>query len=200
MVVSIALLGFGASGTILAALDRVAKNTPQLRSVWFALSTTLLGIALPISFWLTQQIPFEPFLIIWDRRQLLYLGCFYLVLFVPFFAAGTAIGLALITESEKCPRLYAFNMVGSGAGALLAVALLSVAPVEGAFLVVVVLTQGAAVLALCDAGFWMEHSWRSTLATMSCAIMAILTLAYVFRPPSVRLSQYKGLSYALNLP
>jgi SAM-dependent methyltransferase len=203
MVVSIALLGFGASGTILAALDRVAKNTPQLhtsRSVWFALSTTLLGIALPISFWLTQHIPFEPFLIIWDRRQLLYLGCFYLVLFVPFFAAGTAIGLALITESEKCPRLYAFNMVGSGAGALLAVALLSVVPVEWAFLGVVVLTQGAAVLALFDAGLWMEHRWWPTLATMSCAIMAILTLVYAFRPPSVRLSQYKGLSYALNLP
>jgi SAM-dependent methyltransferase len=30
--------------------------------------------------------------------------------------------------------------------------------------------------------------------------MASTTLAYVFRPPTVRLSQYKGLSYALNLP
>ena len=30
--------------------------------------------------------------------------------------------------------------------------------------------------------------------------MAILTLTYAFRPPSLRLSQYKGLSYALNLP
>jgi spermidine synthase len=206
MVVSVALLGFGASGTILAALDRKAKNTASARqlrasrSVWFALSAMLLGIALPISFWLTQHVPFEPLLIIWDRRQLLYLGCFYLVLFVPFFAAATAIGLALITESENCPQLYALNMVGSGAGALLAVGLLSVAPVELAFLGVVVLTQGAAVLAVFDAGLWVEHNWRRTLATMSCAIMAILTLAYVFHPPSVRLSQYKGLSYALNLP
>jgi SAM-dependent methyltransferase len=30
--------------------------------------------------------------------------------------------------------------------------------------------------------------------------MTLLTLAYGFHPPSVRLSQYKGLSYALNLP
>ena len=206
MVVSIALLGFGASGTILAALDRAAKNAASVqqlrasRSLWFALTTTLLAIALPISFWLTQRVPFEPFLITWDRRQLLYLGCFYLVLFVPFFAAATAIGLALLTESDNCPELYAFNLCGSGAGAFLAVGLLSVASVEWAFLGVMVLGQGAAVLALFDAGLWVEHNWRRTLATMGCAIMAILTLAYAYDPPSVRLSQYKGLSYALNLP
>jgi SAM-dependent methyltransferase len=206
MVISIALLGFGASGTLLAALDRTAKNAANVsqlrasRSVWFAFSVTLFAVALPISFWLMQHVPFEPFLIIWDRRQLLYLGCFYLALFVPFFAAATAIGLALTTESEKCPRLYAFNLVGSGAGALLAVGLLSVAPVEWAFFGVVVLTQGAAVLVLLEASLWVEPSGRRLLATVSIAIMAILTLTYVFRPPSVRLSQYKGLSYALNLP
>jgi SAM-dependent methyltransferase len=206
MVISIALLGFGASGTLLAAWDRAPKNAGTVselrasRSAWFAFSTTLFAIALPISFWLTQRVPFEPFLIMWDRRQLLYLGCFYLVLFVPFLAAAGAIGLALTSESEKCPRLYAFNLIGSGAGALLAVGLLSVAPVEWAFLGVVVLTQGAAVLALLDASLWVERSRRRPLATMSIVIMAILTLTCVFRPPSVRLSQYKGLSYALNLP
>ena len=157
MVISIALLGFGASGTLLAAVDRAMRNAAALsqlsssRSTWFAFSAALFAIALPISFWLTQHVPFESFLIFWDRRQLLYLGCFYLVLFVPFFAAATAIGLALTTESEKCPRLYAFNLVGSGAGALLAVGLLSVASVEWAFWGVVALTQGAALLALLDA-------------------------------------------------
>lgn len=206
MVISIALLGFGASGTLLAALSRAAKNAVSLsavrasRSVWFAFSATLFAIGLPISFWLTQHVPFEPLLVIWDRKQLLYLGCFYVVLFVPFFAAATAIGLALTTESENCPRLYASNLIGSGAGALLGVGLLSVMPVEWAFLGVVVLAQGAAVLALLEANLWMEHNWRRVLVSGGVAIMAILMLTYVVRPPSVRLSQYKGLSYALNLP
>ena len=31
----------------------------------------------------------------------------------------TQIGLALTSESERCPRLYAYNMTGSGAGAFL---------------------------------------------------------------------------------
>lgn len=206
MVISIALLGFGASGTLLAALDRRTKDgrtVPQLRgsqSIWFSLSAVLFAIALPASFWLTQHVPFEPFLMLWDRRQLLYLGCFYLALFVPFFAAATAIGLALTSESENCPRLYAFNLAGSGAGALVAVGLLSITTVAWALFGVVALSQGAAVLALLDTSPLMKRGRRRLLATVSVAIMAVLTLAYVSSPPRIRLSQYKGLSYALNLP
>jgi hypothetical protein len=62
----------------------------------------------------------------------------------PFFAAATAIGLALTSESEKCPRLYAYNMAGSGAGALLATVALSIARVEWAVVGVMGLAQGAA--------------------------------------------------------
>ena len=206
MIISIALLGFGASGTLLAALQRrEANGATALRlrasqSVWFAFSATLFGIALPVSFWLTQRVPFDPFLMIWDKRQVFYLGCYYLVLFVPFFAAGTAIGLALTTESEKCPRLYAFNLAGSGAGALLAVLLLLAAPVEWALVGVAGLAQAAAVLAMLDAKLFVAQGARRRIAATGVATMAILTLTYVFRPPAVRVSQYKGLSYALNLP
>lgn len=204
MVISIALLGFGASGTLLAVLKRGGMNTAVSfqcsEVVWFAFSATSFAITLPIAFWLTQRVPFDPFLIVWDRRQVLYLGCYYLLLSVPFFAAATAIGLALTSESEKCPRLYAYNMAGSGIGALLAVGLLSIARVEWALAGVVGLAQSAAVLALLDGKLLVDRGARWLLAAAGVAIMAILTLAYVFHPPKVRLSQYKGLSYALNLP
>jgi spermidine synthase len=206
MVISIALLGFGASGTLLAVLERPMTNVAtamRLRasqSDWFAFSTTSFAIALPVSFWLAQRVPLDPFLIIWDRQQVLYLGCYYLVLFVPFFAAATAIGLALTSESEKCPRLYAFNLAGSGAGALLAVVLLLVARVEWAVLGVMGLAQSGAALALLEARLFVDRGGRRLFAAAGVAIMAILTVTYVFRPPAVRLSQYKGLSYALNLP
>jgi len=204
MVISIALLGFGASGTLLAALERkmatLAARSQVSHVNWFAISATSFAIALPISFWLTQRVPFDPFLMIWDWHQTLYLGSYYLALFVPFFAAATAIGLALTSESEKCTRLYAFNMAGSGAGALLALALLSVAAVERALVGVTVLAQAAAILALFDGEFFINRGARRRFAVASLAIMALLTLTFVFRPSTVRLSQYKGLSYALNLP
>jgi SAM-dependent methyltransferase len=204
MVISIALLGFGASGTLLAALKHGGTNSAiSLHGPlvgWFAISATSFAVALPISFWLTQRVPFDPFLIVWEWRQLLYLGCYYLLLFVPFFAAATSIGLALISESEKSPRLYAYNMAGSGAGALLAVFALSIARVEWALLGAVALAQGAAVLALFDRELCANRGARRLFSAAGVVIMAILTLVYVFHPPTVRLSQYKGLSYALNLP
>ena len=204
MVISIALLGFGASGTLLAALERKRASTAvsfQVSHVsWFAISATSFAIALPVSFWLTQHVPFDPFLIIWDWGQVLYLGGYYLALFVPFFAAAAAIGLALTSESEKCLPLYALNMAGSGAGALLALVLLSVTSVEWAFVSVTALAQGAAILALVDGKFLIDRGARRLFAVAGVAIMAILTLASVLRPPTVRLSEYKGLSYALNLP
>src|SRR5260370_11911103 len=152
MVISIALLGFGASGTLLAALERGRTDTALLlhgsQAGWFAISATSFAVALPVSFWLTQRVPFDAFLIVWEARQVLYLGCYYLLLSVPFFAAASAIGLALTSESEESPRLYAYNMAGSGAGALLAMVALSFARVEWAMLSVMGLAQGAAVAAL----------------------------------------------------
>jgi len=204
MVISVALLGFGASGTLLAALQR--KRTDSASSCQFsyagrfAISATSFAVALPVSFWLTQHVRFDPFLIIWDGRQMLYLGGHYLALFVPFFAGATAIGLVLTSESATCPRLYAFNMAGSGTGALLALVLLSVVPVEWALIGVTALAQGAAILALFDGDFFHDRGVRRLFAFAGVAIMAILTVASVLSPQAVRLSQYKGLSYALNLP
>lgn len=234
MVISIALLGFGASGTLLAALARRnhkfeisssgdvqpgrRENEAQARgrqndarpngwhsaargAGWFALSSTAFALALPASFWLAQKIPFDPYLLVWDRRQLLYLGGYYLVLFVPFFAAATAIGLALVAESEQCPRLYFYNLAGSGAGAALAVGLLMIAPVERALLGVSALAEGGAVLALLDAAAPFASSRARRVAVAAgIAAMAALTLLFAARPPAVRLSPYKGLSYALQLP
>jgi spermidine synthase len=202
MVISIALLGFGASGTLLAAIERRRTDTAMLlhgsRAGWFAISATSFAVALPISFWLTQRVPFDAFRLVWESRQVMYLGCYYLLLSVPFFAAATAIGLALTSESEKCPRLYAYNMAGSGAGALLAMVALSFARVEWAVVGVMGLAQCAAVVALLDKKLLVDRGTRRFVAGV--AIMAIVTLAYIFHPPIVRLSQYKGLSYALNLP
>jgi len=131
----------------------------------------------------------------------LYLGCYYLVLFTPFFAAATAIGLALIAESERCPQLYFYNLAGSGAGAALAVGLLMLAPVERALLGVSALAQGGAVLALLDgaAPFASSRSRRVAVAA-GIAALAVLALLLAARPPTVRISPYKGLSYALQLP
>jgi len=88
MTVSLALLGFGASGTALAVFPRLGRGGPRR---WAALAlaqaVTTLGAYLVIN-----RLPFDSFSIAWDRRQILYLVGYYLALAVPFFFGGAVIG------------------------------------------------------------------------------------------------------------
>ena len=69
---------------------------------------------------------------------------------------------------------------------------LSFARVEWSMVGVMGLAQCAAVVALLDKKLLVDRGSRRFAAGV--AIMAIVTLAYIFHPPIVRLSQYKGLS------
>jgi len=193
MVISIALLGFGASGTLLAVLVRARTRwgtgytSPIPRAAWLA-AAVLFALTLPVSFELAQKIPFDPFLIVWERQQFFYLGCYYLVLFVPFFAAATVIGLALITESDESPRLYFYNLIGSAAGAALGVGFLEIVPVEHAVLAVTGLAQAAAVFALLVVATPLAAQGNRRIAVLAVLPMAALTFYYAIHPPEVRLS------------
>ena len=180
MVISIALLGFGASGTVLAMLGRRATppDSQAGRSGWIAFFAVLFAMTVPIAFVLVQKIPFDPFLIVWDPLEWLYLGCYYLILFVPFFAAATMIGLILITKFEESPRLYFYNLIGSAAGAALTVGLLEIAPVEQTILVVAGLAQGAALLALLDAVTRPTTTRARQFASVAVLVMLGTTLYF----------------------
>jgi len=87
--VSVALLGFGASGSILSvrppSLKRGKADYLSAMSLGFALST--IGSYLAINY-----LPFDSFRIAWERVQLLYLTLYYLALVMPFFFSGLVIG------------------------------------------------------------------------------------------------------------
>jgi hypothetical protein len=199
MVISIALLGFGASGTFLAlwwrhADSNAAETSPrQDPERVFALLVVLFAISLPVCFLLGQRIPFDPLLVLWDAHQLLVLAAFYLVFFVPFFLAATAIGLLLIERARQAPRVYFFNLLGSGLGSLLLVIFLYLVPPERAVLLIYVVAATAALLALP----------ALSPPTRAVALLLLVATFYVFQftdALQIRLSQYKSLSLNLNLP
>lgn len=113
MIISIALLGFGLSGTVLSLWrDRLQRG--------FALCAVGFAVTVPVCTWLAQRIPFTPMLIVWQPTQLLLLLAVYLLLLVPFTMGALAIGLAL-TEARERGRVgatYAANLLGSGIGAV----------------------------------------------------------------------------------
>ena len=71
-----------------------------------------------LCFQLSQRVPFNPFMILWDKQQYLYLLLNYLILFIPFFFGASCIGLGLMKFKEHINHLYFVDLVGAGVGAL----------------------------------------------------------------------------------
>src|SRR5262245_33582777 len=83
LIISTALLGFGASGVVLA-LWRNLRQRPSIdRSL--ALSALAFGLLTVVCFWLMQRIPFDPFSLFADRRQMYFMPLYYIVISLPFF-------------------------------------------------------------------------------------------------------------------
>ncbi|MHC4984242.1 MAG: SAM-dependent methyltransferase, partial [Planctomycetota bacterium] len=191
MAISIALLGFGASGTFLFLAQRWLK--PRF-AVSFAANAAIFGMTALTGFALAQRLPFNALQVVWEPRQLLYLLALYPLLALPFFAAANCIGLAFGRFGERIGRVYAFNLAGSGVGALGLVGLLYLLYPESALRVVAGLGLGAAALALLPE---RRHKVWAAVLTLAALILPILA------PVSwtaLHLSPYKSLSPSLKVP
>ncbi|MBI4183635.1 MAG: SAM-dependent methyltransferase [Proteobacteria bacterium] len=193
MAISIALLGFGASGTALAlAQGRLATRFEPA----FAAFAALFGAVGLAGFALAIRVPFNALEVAWDPRQLLHLLALYGLLALPFFFGATAIGLAFIALPDRIGRLYAVNLVGSGLGALGVVLALDVLAPAGALRLVCGLGLAAAALALIGEA---EPRRRVAAAVLLGAAIAG-PLAFPNSWTALALSEFKGLSQALRVP
>ncbi len=202
MIVSLALLGFGASGTFLTIFpslkERDSARTLGLLSWGFAF--TAIG-----SYALTLYVPFDSFRIAHDWQQGAVLALHYVALATPFFCSGTAVGMLLAARPEMANRTYAANLTGSAAGCLLAVVAPSLVGGEGTVLLSAVLGILAALIFQYPVSSIQHHVSRFTfhVSRFTQAALAIVLILAALRPPSflkIRLSPYKSLSYALLYP
>jgi len=134
MIISVALLGFGASGTFISLFQARLKKHFY---AFFTLLSFLFSLSLWLCFVLSQRIPFDPFLILWYKRQYLYLMEYYLLLFIPFFLGASCIGLSFSGLSQKINKIYFSNLLGSGGGALGAIFFMYLLPPTSILLVII---------------------------------------------------------------
>ncbi|MFW6107763.1 MAG: spermidine synthase [bacterium] len=189
LVISIALLGFGASGTALS-LAR-AWLLPRGDALFTALSVAAF-VSMPIAALLAQHVPVEARLA--PAELWLQIGNWVLlfaVLAVPFLLGAAAIGLGLMLAGDRAGVVYAGNLVGSAVGALGANALMwFVAP---AWLPV---AASAAALGAIPAG-----RWRSLRARVGVSVVAVaaVALALAVEPPHVPLDPFKYRAHVARL-
>jgi len=129
LVISCALLGFGAAGTLLALL------VPRIEGRWdsvFRWGVLCFGLSLPACFLVGERLPlnvyFPPVELGWTL-SLWFL--FWLIHLIPFLLAGTLIGMALIRAKQRSHVGYGCNLAGSAAGALGAILLMEHVPANG---------------------------------------------------------------------
>ena len=192
MAISVALLGFGVSGAFLA----VFKDWVEHRAAAaFGVSSMLFAATAPIAFLLSQILPFNALKVIWAPSQLLYLCAVYLLLAVPFTAGATCIGLAFLKSTTAPGRVYLWNLLGSGAGALGCVAALSVfSPMTCLALVAGI---GLIAAAISEFGRGM---FRGLLTIAGTAVIG--AVAWSAAPSSwveLDISEFKGLRRALAI-
>ncbi len=194
MVISIALLGYGASGAFLALVGEALRRH---LSAAFAAGAVLFAVSAVASFAVAERLPFNPLAVIWEPRQLLFLFVLYALFALPFFGAGTSIGLALAAFPERVGRTYRYDLIGAAAGAIgLMLALFVLFP-DTALRLVALLGLLAAALAISLRESGAIRKGRAA----ACAVAGIAACAAL--PPSwttLHLSEYKGLSQALLVP
>ena len=170
LVISTALLGFGIAGVTLSLWTKLREETPLARALAY-LSVVFSFVCLA-SFWLMQQIPFNPFRLLLDRSQLIYTLLYYLILAAPFFFSGLAISLLLSRGSRDVNRLYAADLLGAGLGCVAVCVVMQALGGSGS-VVVAALVGLLAALAF--------NSFRLSKLTVFCgaAAMGMLALAIV---------------------
>ncbi len=184
MVVSMALLGYGAGGSLLMGPLRSLRGDRALP--WTALG---FAVSIPLAFALGTLLPVEPVRLAWDPGQPLWLFGLFLLLAVPFFFAGLTLSLVLTEQASRAGRIYMADLAGAAIGCLLPFALFSLGGT-------VPLTAAGLLGLSSGACFALRSQRRAALALLGGCGLLLIVLPGADFP----LSPYKTLSGLLQAP
>ncbi|MEQ1908345.1 MAG: hypothetical protein ABMA15_05955 [Vicinamibacterales bacterium] len=151
LVISTALLGFGAAGTTLSVWPFLRERASLDRAL--AVLAATFAVVTVVAFRAMQYLPFDPFSVLTDRRQIFIGPVYYLLLAAPFFCAGLGLALLFTRGTDRINRLYACDLTGAGLGCLLLLAVMPQLGGAGAVLL-------AAALGLCASAAFASGVWR----------------------------------------
>jgi len=183
LVIGLAVLGYGAAGSLHTLRGAVSRGVLAVGAVLFAIGGigAILGLA---------TIAFDPGAVFTDPgRQLLSLVLLTLAVFVPFLGAGLVIGGIIARHAADAGRVYAFDLVGAGLGCAATPALLEWIGAPG--------LAGVLSLLLSGAGFLLAPSRRLRVAAALSAVVpaGFLGLVVLNGEPEYRVPRTKPYHY-----
>jgi hypothetical protein len=196
LVVSLALLGSGASGTVLFLTPRLQATPVGRLLAWVGIgfATSVAG-----AYAVVNYLPFDSYSLAWEPLQIPYFLLYYLALALPFLCAGLGIGAALAAGRGRGHLIYAANLLGSAAGVLVAPVGMWLAGVPGAVLVSALVGLTPAVLSREGRRVRLPAGLGLVVGTVGFCVLSAANLSDR-APLGMRISPYKGLSQALRYP
>ncbi len=191
MVISIALLGFGASGTLISLFrNEMLKRADWLLPFFMISSGLMMSISVRVS--RMDFLLFDSYLLFVDRSQFTRLLGSYFLFFLPFLMGSLALGLVFVKKVAQIGIFYFSDMLGSGLGGILAIFLLwQLEPVDLPWVI--------ALMPLLAGLLLIKKRGRPLLSAYG---LLVLVICFYQGHSSFELksSQFKSISYALNLP
>jgi hypothetical protein len=188
LAISVALLGIGAAGTFVTlARRRLLAAYPHS----FSLAAAAFAVAAVACFAAAERVPFNALEIAWNPAQFVGLAAIYLLLFIPFFCAATALCIAYAGFGAHIPQLYGADILGAGLGSLGLLAVLFVLHPADALRVILGLGLAAAALA----------AWPAAKRLAAVLVLAAFAAPLLLPAPAFELiaSDYKDLRQALRV-
>ncbi|MBI5730193.1 MAG: hypothetical protein HY963_03560 [Ignavibacteriales bacterium] len=190
MVISVALLGFGAAGSFIALFkNRLIANVPWLIPFSMLISGLLQCSAIFIS--QLSFARFDSYLIFADYSQFINLIITYLIFFLPFFFGAISIGLSFIIYIDQIGKLYFSNLIGSGLGGITALILYSIfLPEEISSLI--------SLLPIISALILFPNNYKR-IFTLIFILSIAVSVFFFINPSALKKSEFKSISKTLNL-
>ncbi len=191
MAISMALLGFGAAGSMLFLLfQRIQRNLEG----WLVGLAAATAVSFSLAFSLSQKVSLDPLQLVWQPNQWLSMLLTYLLMAVPFLLAGGIVGIILTGAGGQAHRMYAVDLLGAGCGALAIVPALYLGPPW-------TILPALGCLILMGALWCSLKLRRPNLGVITILIAAgVLTIVYVIMPPVPKIHHTKALPMTLSFP
>lgn len=191
MVISIALLGFGASGTIISIFRKWMLQRKDFLLPFLMISSGLL-MTIVIRVSRNEFFLFDSYTLFVDHLQFSKLLGNYFLFFLPFFSGALAIGLIFVKKVSSIGTFYFSDLMGAGVGSALSIFLFwQFSPQE--------IPSVIAVLPILSGILIIQKKARIYLIAFSLLSLSMVVY-HLNKPFDLMPSQFKSISYALNLP
>lgn len=195
MIISMALLGYGTSGTLITLFNYKINKNIDILNLFFSI---IYFFSVLISIVLYCMIPFNPFEVLWNFKQIFFLFLHFIILILPFISGSFLIGIHFLGKS-KTSFIYFLNLLGSGLGTLLSLILLNFFhPYHSLLIIISLIAILSFIILLSD--YTKNKRIISIIILIIILISPIIFDIIVKKRGLLEPGEFKGISYRLILP